>query len=76
MDGLHKFFIINSHAMSESMIRRVLCHSLLALHHLHTAHGDRPVIVHRAMSPEKRELMSSLISYLERRSGEAARYAR
>jgi len=67
---------IDSIAMSEGMIRRVLCHSLLALHHLHTAHGDRPLIVHRAISPEKRELPSSPISYLERRSGKAARYAR
>ena len=68
--------IIDSIAMSESMIRTVLCHSLLALHHLHTAHGDRPVIVHRALSPEKRELMSSLISYLERRSGRATQSLR
>jgi len=38
-----------------------------------TAHGDRPMVVHRAISPEKRELPSSPISYLERRSGKAAR---
>jgi predicted butyrate kinase (DUF1464 family) len=42
--------------MSESVIRGVLCQALLALHHLHTAYGDRAVVVHRAMSPEKRKL--------------------
>jgi len=62
---------IDSIAMSEGMIRRILSQALFALHHLHTAHGDRPVILHRAISPEKRELLSSLISYLERRSGRA-----
>ena len=67
---------IDSIAMSEGMIRKVSCQSLLALQHLHTARGDRPAIVHRAISPEKRELPSSPISYLERRSGKAARYAR
>lgn len=40
-------------AISEGMIHRILRHTLLALHHLHTAHGDRPVVVHRAISPEK-----------------------
>jgi len=57
--------------MSEGIIRRVLYQSLLALHHLHTAHGNRPVVVHRAISPEKRELLSSLIAHLERRSESA-----
>ena len=65
--------IIDSIAMSEGMICRVFCQSLLALHHLHTAHSGRPVVVHRAIGPEKREWMSSPISYLERTSRKAAR---
>jgi serine/threonine protein kinase len=55
-------FTIDSIAMSEGVVRRVLYQSLLALHHLHTAHGDRPVVVHRAISPEKRELRYPLTS--------------
>lgn len=45
----------HSTAMPESIIRKVLWQSLLALHHLHTAIEDRPGVVHRALSPEKRE---------------------
>jgi serine/threonine protein kinase len=41
--------------MPENIIRKVLWQSLLALHHLHTAIEDRPGVVHRALSPEKRE---------------------
>jgi hypothetical protein len=55
-------FTVDSIAMSEGVVRRVLYQSLLALHHLHTAHGDRPVVVHRAISPEKRELRYPLTS--------------
>ena len=55
-------FTIDSIVMSEGVVRRVLYQSLLALHHLHTAHGDRPVVVHRAISPEKRELGYPLTS--------------
>jgi serine/threonine protein kinase len=47
--------IFRSTAMPESIIRKVLWQSLLALHHLHTAIDDRPGVVHRALSPEKRE---------------------
>jgi hypothetical protein len=49
-------FSVDSVVMSESVIRGVLCQALLALHHLHTAYGDRPVVVHRVISPEKRKL--------------------
>jgi len=45
----------HSTAMPENLIRKVLWQSLLALHHLHTAVEDRPGVVHRALSPEKRE---------------------
>ena len=45
----------HSTAMPENIIRPVLWQSLLALHHLHTAVEDRPGVVHRALSPEKRE---------------------
>jgi hypothetical protein len=37
-------FSIISLVISEDILRRILCQSLLDLHHLHTAHGDRPVI--------------------------------
>jgi serine/threonine protein kinase len=47
--------IFRSTAMPESIIRKMLWQSLLALHHLHTAIEDRPGVVHRALSPEKRE---------------------
>jgi len=46
---------VHSTAMPESIIRKVLWQSLLALHHLHTAIEDRPGVVHRALSPEKHE---------------------
>jgi hypothetical protein len=49
------FIAVRSTAMPENIIRKVLWQSLLALHHLHTAIEDRPGVVHRALSPEKRE---------------------
>jgi serine/threonine protein kinase len=45
----------HSAVMPESIIRRVVWQSLLALHHLHTTHEGRPGLVHRALSPEKGE---------------------
>jgi serine/threonine protein kinase len=53
--NLFMSIIFRSTAMPESIIRKVLWQSLLALHHLHTAIDDRPGVVHRALSPEKRE---------------------
>jgi hypothetical protein len=47
--------IFRSTAMPECIIRKVPSQSLLALHHLHTAIEDRLGVVHRALSPEKRE---------------------
>jgi hypothetical protein len=46
---------VRSTAIPESIIRKELWQSLLALHHLHTAIEDRPGVVHRALGPEKRE---------------------
>jgi hypothetical protein len=47
--------IFRSTTTPESIIRKVLWQTLLALRHLHTAVEDRPVVVYCALSPEKRK---------------------
>jgi serine/threonine protein kinase len=40
--------------MPEHVVRKVLRQSILASQYCHTAHGARPAVVHRNLSPKKR----------------------